>query len=141
MAYHESFWIVVGTAAPVIALANVVTISDAMFFLRGDDVGRSLGLYNLAALNLLAQATAMVLAFMSLDGHGNVVPPALAIVLTAAGLVLLIFTNVIAGGLRRKRDRPTCNYPAAASPSPPPEPPGPAYEGPAQSHMPPSSAG
>ena len=30
VAYHETFWIVVGAAAPVIALANQVTISDSL---------------------------------------------------------------------------------------------------------------
>jgi hypothetical protein len=29
MSYHETFWVVVGTAAPVIALAAVVALPDA----------------------------------------------------------------------------------------------------------------
>lgn len=30
MAYHEAFWVVVGTAAPVLAVANVVAAADTM---------------------------------------------------------------------------------------------------------------
>lgn len=30
MAFHESFWVAVATVAPVIALANTVTITDSV---------------------------------------------------------------------------------------------------------------
>ena len=35
MSYHENFWVVAGTAAPVIALAAVVALPDTSDMLRG----------------------------------------------------------------------------------------------------------
>ena len=65
MAYHEAYWVAVATAAPVIALANTVTITDTSKVWFGAKVQSDFtsGLYRLivvlSGLNLLVQVWAL----------------------------------------------------------------------------------
>lgn len=144
MALHTNVWIVAGTAAPVIALANVVTVSDFWGLLgalarsgapRAESAAeRSVLLYMLSGINLFAQALVMLWALLSLDWNRDVVSPIWPIVITFIGLLLVLFTTLLASGLRWLRDQvihydqpgaPPCSGPEPAgssleSPAPPP---------------------
>lgn len=109
MAFHETFWVIVGAAAPVIALANVVSIGDSRGLVReftafsrdldnapgdwlyGAAVRRNLALpaWALMASNVNFWAQAFVLCFslLSVLDRKDVLPPYLATVLLTSGLV------------------------------------------------------
>lgn len=99
MAFHSDFWVAVAAAAPVIGLANVVNLGQFLMAFAGvapPDMPKDtaawrtraglLG-YALGACGILVQATAMVLAMISLDLGHSVVSPVLEIVLTAGGML------------------------------------------------------
>jgi hypothetical protein len=106
VAFHESFWVVTGTAAPVIALAAIVSLADAdrefMGFLVTalSDFERIKPFMNRAAftgiwigvsglLNLLLQATLLTISLVSLAEDVNSVPPWSAIAMAVGGVILL----------------------------------------------------
>jgi hypothetical protein len=106
MAYHEAFWAVVGAAAPVIALASIVSVSDMMNHAfewsryRRDRPRRAvreltersaLGMLTkfsiiTQATNLVLQALALLFALLSLAAAVNMIPRWIAIVIEVIGL-------------------------------------------------------
>jgi hypothetical protein len=107
MTFHENFWVVAGAAAPVIALANLVALNDALFLRQAmlmapheawtDDVKdfflasqRRLLLLSLipSAANLLLQAAVLSIALAGLAEDQNPVPSLLVAVLEGIGIVI-----------------------------------------------------
>jgi hypothetical protein len=54
----------------------------------------------ISGANLIAQATVLLLALLSLSWNSNALPPAVAIVITFAGLLALFGTTWLEGNLR-----------------------------------------
>src|SRR5450631_6523 len=94
MAFQENYWVVVGTAAPVVALASVIVVGDALRLVAaGPDslehvqkgtwrwaasrgisgyLGRWVLLLGFA--NLVIQTATLLLALLSLDWRRNALP-------------------------------------------------------------------
>jgi hypothetical protein len=109
VAFHETFWVIAGTAAPVIALANVVSIGDSRGLIRqftalSHDLDDALGdwLYaaafrrNLALpawalmasnVNFWVQAFVLCFSLLSVLDRKDMLPPYLATVFLTSGLV------------------------------------------------------
>lgn len=124
MAYYESFWVVVGTAAPVIALAAVVSSTDAggesyglnelvtntAHSLRhsaepdpvkvselktAQTIARVLSWGFLLQLgNVFLQGAALTLSLSCLAVHRNVIPPYFGIVAVSLGMLLLAWVGL-----------------------------------------------
>jgi hypothetical protein len=135
VAFHEGFWVVTGTAAPVIALAAVVSLAEAgrTFYLSEDpsvdaidDVGlggfptanaflaldRSLSLATTAMwiaafgiVNLLLQTALLAVSLVSLADEVSLVPSWLAVVAAVGGLLLLAVSS-LGTVLLRLKSRP-----------------------------------
>ena len=112
MSFHESFWVTVGAAAPVIALASVVSIADLMG--TRDQISRNLPTpssardsawldsaitragklliwaYLVAVINGALQMVALSIALQSLADGNNVVPTILPGVVAPLGILLLL---------------------------------------------------
>ena len=119
-AYHEAFWVITGTAAPVIALAVVVATpdlfpaaSEAAAQADADTGGhpdyssrtvrltlryanRLAFLYTVALLSLLSQILLLLAALLSVMNGRNAIPPVLGVWLAIGGLVLLCVTALVA---------------------------------------------
>jgi hypothetical protein len=130
VAFHESFWVVAGTAPPVIALAVIVSLRDVlrdftddynMTWVRpgvGDRAARAkleskLGeaayarnlAYGAAALNMLLQMVVLTLALVSLAQRHDVIPWLIMAIIVPGGLALLLFSTlmvVMARSLRQQ---------------------------------------
>jgi hypothetical protein len=130
VAFHESFWVVAGTAAPVIALAVIVSLRDVlrdftddynMTWVRpgvGDQAARAkleneLGeaayvrnlAYGAAALNMLLQMVILTLALVSLAKRHDVIPWLIMAIIVPGGLALLLLSTlmvVMARSLRQQ---------------------------------------
>jgi len=116
VSFHETFWVTVGAAAPVIALAGVVPFIDSLPL--GDrahtagPAGNTPGarayrlssrLYTIAFINLMLQVAALFIALRSLaDGH-DAVPTVVAQITEPLGLLLLVVTGAMAIQLRSLR--------------------------------------
>jgi hypothetical protein len=76
MSYHEAYWVAIATAAPIIALANTVTITDAVNtwlnterqYRRGGNEFLYWGIVIISAGNFVIQILALYWALESL-GH------------------------------------------------------------------------
>jgi hypothetical protein len=107
--FHEAVWVVAGTAAPVIALAGVVSLGDTArefraFSLESMNVPQTraevwlyeqrfhqyLWVSGVGLFNLLLQAALLAVSLTSLADQANSVPPLLAIVAAVGGLLLLL---------------------------------------------------
>lgn len=119
MAYHEAFWVTTGTAAPVIALASIVSTADALgardFFTRvlpgirpktADQqdwldrmVTRVLRLnswvYLAATVNGFLQMAALTFALTVLALGRDWVSPVVAEVTVPLGVLLLLVTSTL----------------------------------------------
>jgi hypothetical protein len=113
MAFHESFWVVEGTAAPVIALAAVLSTNDIFEgFMRviadprvaqlgRDEQSREqrgseiLTWVFLQFANICIQAAVLGISLWSLAIQSNVIPPWICIVITCAAVVLLAAAGVV----------------------------------------------
>lgn len=118
MRYHESFWILIGTAAPIIALANVVTFGQAMdakarLSSQGRDRDFStprktffsllrLGHPYFVGLCFLASAALIILAAASLWQEKDVWAGFWTIFLLGATLILLFILGVCSASFNRK---------------------------------------
>jgi len=111
MTYHESFWLATGAAAPVIALAAVVALSDALQTER--DAKSPYGIWAaswgtatvtsmISILNVIVQAALLAVSLSALAYGQNVMPPWVAIVLAVGGILLLGWTLAIGAAIRRK---------------------------------------
>ena len=126
MAFHEGFWTVAGTAAPVIAVAIVIALGELMKELSRwiiwaeriehnpepemEKIRKILRtqtrytwpLEGLGLTNLLIQAVLTTVALVSLEDKANLVSPWLAIAAVIAGLALLAICS-LSGYLMRMR--------------------------------------
>lgn len=85
-AYHEQFWVVAGTAAPVIALAAVLVLGpsyDMSTALLGKVV------FTLISMATLAELVVLCTSLISLSVGRDVLSPVVAGVLAVGGFVLL----------------------------------------------------
>jgi hypothetical protein len=97
VSYHESFWVTVGTAAPVIALASIVSTSDAFGRVVARTSGRDLSAggslprvsYYLASFVLTTQMFILGLALASLANGRNVIRPVFMTWAEPAALLIL----------------------------------------------------
>ena len=134
MAFHESFWVVAGAAAPVIALAGIVSLGDALrgsfdearaldsFFslppqLRPGGGYRSMDQMQVQRLimprrlasvaeyaNLILQMVTLGLALVSLANCRDVAPLVIVVITTLAGLGL-VFLSTVMVVIARSRQR------------------------------------
>jgi len=110
---HESFWVAVAAASPIIALANQITLTDPFRGLRqlpspGVMAGRAaVTSYFVGGANLLAQAAALGIALVSLAASEDAFSWAvgLAVTLEIVGL-LSIGTTAGLLGLTTSTRRP-----------------------------------
>jgi hypothetical protein len=117
-------WIVAGTAAPVTAVAIVISLGDLMKELSrwtlwvedlmhtpepdSKDLMKILRIHTrytipleaLGLTNLLIQAALLAVALVSLEDKANLVPPGLAIAAAIAGLLLLAACSLSGYGMR-----------------------------------------
>jgi hypothetical protein len=117
MAFHENFWIVTGTAAPVIALSCIVlnndltsTFVDALRIRSGfgPDAqltelaigGTAQFVYFVNGLNLTVQSGVFVMSLSSLLYQRNYIAPTLALWGAALGITGLLVA-VVGNGRRR----------------------------------------
>ena len=123
MAFHESFWVVAGTAASVIALAQIVALGDAnrgyveaFAILQRDraggdrrgEVAMHTGqamIYQSWALpvgyvNMLLQVAILALALIALAGRRDMVPLVIVSIAAPLGLVLLTVCSALASAAR-----------------------------------------
>lgn len=127
MAYAETFWVVAGTAAPVISLAVVVAYPDqALLQVRLERTadmasvaarGRKLPVPGFlkvarvvawaAAINFMAQTVLLWASLGSLMQHHNWMPPRLAMNIAAGGLVLLLGGALSAVAVNQMSQEPT----------------------------------
>jgi hypothetical protein len=123
MPYNESFWVTVGTAAPVIALASVVTISDLLKSADRFDwlamaagktwpgrskiyLGTLVGLQMLTIIVILTiQATALSSALQSLEHGRNEAIPDDYVTAMPLSIVLLVISAVLTVLIARTRRR------------------------------------
>ena len=85
LSYHDSFWIAVAAAAPVVALANTVAIGDAVNFRQGvrnlRAPARSQLLFDgstafvVSVANTVPQAAVLLCALGSLSESKNLLSP------------------------------------------------------------------
>jgi len=119
VAFHETFWVVTGTAAPVIALAAVVSLNDL-----GKETGRMAESLervrrNLSAtpeiealisgapspirlirqfagqqsMNIFLQAALLTVSLLSIAFQRNLIPVWIAVVIPVVGVLLLALTS------------------------------------------------
>jgi hypothetical protein len=130
----RDFWVVAGTAAPIIALANQVAVIDAVVTLGGfrraarDDsrsaearnlariaTGANHLLYYLSMGNLLAQGTALALALISLLRAASLVAP-LEVGLLLLGLAATGVGALLSGLMKYARTAPEMQPLAVSEP-------------------------
>jgi len=113
MTYHPDFWVVAGTAAPVIALSSILVNGDQVQLMR--ELERATGkkakstpllkwpreFYAVSALSVVAavitalQAAALLFSLLSLAQESDSVPPKLVAGVEVGGLFMLAFTTLI----------------------------------------------
>ena len=122
MSFHESFWVTVGAAAPVIALASVVSIADLMG--ARDQISRNLPTpssaldsawldsavtragrlliwaYLVGVTNGAMQMVALSVALQSLADGNNVVPTIIPGIVAPLGIFLLLVSVSMTVSLR-----------------------------------------
>jgi hypothetical protein len=122
VSFHESFWVTIGAAAPVITLASVVSIADLMG--ARDRVSRNLsttssaldsdwldsefiragrlviGAYLVGIINGALQMVAMSMALQSLADGDNVVPTIVPRITVPLGIFLLLVSISMTVSLR-----------------------------------------
>jgi hypothetical protein len=120
VSFHESFWVTVGAAAPVIALASVVSIADLMG--ARDRISRNLPTpaldsdwldsefiragrlliwaYLIGIINGALQMVALSMALQSLADGNSVVPTIVPGILVPLGIFLLLVSTSITVSLR-----------------------------------------
>jgi hypothetical protein len=107
MSFHESFWVVVGTAAPIIALAAVVSTSDAIAIKwRKHSTWHTFPMipYYLGQMNVCLQFIVLLASLESLAQAKNAAPPSVAAWIAALGLPLLLATGMLNTAMRRRQE-------------------------------------
>lgn len=118
MTFHENFWITVGAAAPVVALAAVVSFTDGIRVVESvNDLGRTAkvdwptknaergvtvlaSLFVISAANIILQVVALALALTALAQGHNSVAPVLLVVGEPLSVLLLLVTGILTAWLR-----------------------------------------
>jgi uncharacterized membrane protein YbhN (UPF0104 family) len=109
MAFHESFWVVAGTASPVILLAQIVAAGEALVarsFARGTVPGkarlqkrRQIKLayvsYGLSSANVLLQGVILLGSLGSLAQQKNIVSVSVVGIAETTGLIMLLYSSLI----------------------------------------------
>jgi hypothetical protein len=124
--FHESFWVVAGTAAPVIALAEIVTLVDAFrthdavtglelarnpdrrfqFLVEAQSAFRSLfGGRVVGYVNILLQVAILALALECLASRRDVAPLAIVSIGEPFALVLLLVSAAWVSMAQRRAQR------------------------------------
>ena len=121
MSFHEPFWVTVGAAAPVVALASVVSIADLMG--ARDQLSRSLrappalasdwldsefiragrlaiGAYLVGIINGALQMVTLSVALQSLADGDNAVPTIVPRIIAPLGIFLLLVSISMTVSLR-----------------------------------------
>jgi hypothetical protein len=125
--FHDNFWVVAGTAAPVIALAVIVSTGDVLreFLIstvalnsarRLDPTAVRLGaprrtldwLIAIGLFNLFLQTALLSVSLVSLADGANLTPPWVAVAAAVAGLLLLPAAAV--GNIRLRALRMFAQY-------------------------------
>ena len=115
----RDFWVVAGTAAPIIALANQIVISDSLGLgpvfrstRRGPSSGVRdqsaegalllVGIFSVSYINAAAQASVLLTALLSLayPGSSDFVPLTLVPPIEVFGLLAVMSTAVFSGRVR-----------------------------------------
>jgi hypothetical protein len=110
--FHESYWVAIAAAAPIVALANQITLTEELrtgaFFRRVlgtsnlPDAIRPIAergqrdisfAYWIGGINMVVQVLALVAAFASLSGRHDAAPMLLVGIAVAAGLAAIVFTS------------------------------------------------
>ena len=119
MSFDESFWVVAGTAAPVIALAGVISVNDIArtqfkvndgiikalivahkdekdeIYQRFDKRGSWIEALRVAQLlNVCLQAGLLAVSLLSLTFHRNLIPAWICVVALTAGVLLLAYAGL-----------------------------------------------
>lgn len=108
MAYHEAYWVAIATAAPVIALANTVSITDAANVWlnaktrRRNSVPSALyvTVISYSVINTVLQLGALIQALLSLLKGKDYWDATLALLSVVSGLVLVFLTVMASVRLR-----------------------------------------
>ena len=109
VSFHESFWVAIGAAAPVIALAAIVAFTDTgrtwADWLRDqrdkndEDIKQGyvmLWTGSVAGLvNVLLQVVTLVLALLSLAASHDRVPLIVAEIMAPLGIFLLLVNGIV----------------------------------------------
>jgi hypothetical protein len=98
MAYHESFWVAMAAATPIIALANTVAITDAVnLWSAAKTPQRSslakayyFGIISVSIINLLVQASLLYDSLESLATEEDYQTVQPALIFTVGGLVYVL---------------------------------------------------
>jgi hypothetical protein len=111
--YHEAFWVVAGTAAPVIALAVIVVMPDILIrgatalgqkAKGGPDRRSTIGLAFVALLIAVAlltfQASALVFSLDSIANADNEVSPRVVEAFTGPSITGLMLIVILSGLIR-----------------------------------------
>ena len=102
MPFHSDFWVLAGTASPVIALAAVVTMGDRLSLRSaanhkegGDEQQiKALNLaYRLSRINFSLQSVVLGASFLSLDQEKDFFPPIIITCCEIGGMILLGFSS------------------------------------------------
>jgi hypothetical protein len=124
VSFNETFWVVTGTAAPVIALAGTIALADAggdrarfTLYSRSFEVvktgaipvypgsrdyaRRLTALMTLDLLNLAGQGLVLFASLVSLLNHHNWMAPRVPIACTVLGIVALAVSSVAVATTRR----------------------------------------
>jgi hypothetical protein len=131
VALHESFWVVAGAAAPVIALAEIVSLGDAyrglaesrMMLLtastkdfdrlwremRPTDTKRRRG-FRAGQLNMLLQVAILALALASLEVRRDVGPLGIITIVQPIGIFLLFISGWMINSANRKQQRTNLTF-------------------------------
>lgn len=126
MTFHDTFWLVAGTAAPVVALAAAVSLTEVNRQQRRmiDDLvvaglatyepepkrsppgtGIATYLWLSQIVNVVAQAFLLAIALLSIDYQRNVVAALIAVVIPVAGVLVIAASGIGIWRARAVADR------------------------------------
>lgn len=103
--YHEAFWVVTGTAAPVIALAVVVAIPDladvryrvpAAVWEKGKAARWAMVGTYAAFFDFMLMAYLLPVSLWSIANGKNEIAPSLAVTLATVGVILVFISTATA---------------------------------------------
>jgi hypothetical protein len=90
--YHEQFWVVAGTAAPVIALAAVVAAGPT-YDMSSARLGKVV--FTVISIATLAELAVLCVSLISISVRDAVLSPVVAVVLAVGGFLLLFAATFV----------------------------------------------